>query len=84
MKDSESELRLLVNCHKNYLQLLYREIEEILLYQGFPRPILPAKPMAKLIFNFQKKLVLNNFIVFCDASVQIFSQKLCRAGHYFT
>ena len=25
MKDSESEIRLLVNCHKNYLQLLYRE-----------------------------------------------------------
>ena len=43
MKDSESELRLLVNCHKNYSQLLYREIEEILLYQEFPRPILPTK-----------------------------------------
>ena len=42
MKDSESEIRLLVNCHKNYLQLLYREIEGDLLFQGFPRPTLPT------------------------------------------
>ena len=27
----------------NYLQLLYREIIEFLLYRGFPRPIWPAK-----------------------------------------
>ena len=26
-----------------YLQLLYREVKGILLYQGFPRPILPTK-----------------------------------------
>jgi len=27
----------------NYLQLLYREVKGILLYQGFPRPILSTK-----------------------------------------
>ena len=27
----------------NYLQLLYREIKGSLVYQGFPRPILPTK-----------------------------------------
>ena len=26
----------------NYFQLLYRELKGILLYQGFPRPILPT------------------------------------------
>ena len=34
----------IVACHQyNYLQLLYREVKGILLYQGFPRPILPTK-----------------------------------------
>jgi len=31
------------NYFNNYLQLLYREVKGILLYQGFPRPILSTK-----------------------------------------
>ena len=31
------------NINDNYLQLLYREVKGILLYQGFPRPMLPTK-----------------------------------------
>ena len=35
--------RDLSNPFYNYLQQLYREVKEILLYQGFPKPILPKK-----------------------------------------
>ena len=31
------------DCFNNYLQLLYREVKGILLYQGIPRPILSTK-----------------------------------------
>ena len=52
-----------------YLQLLYREVRGILLYQGFPRPILPTKhpESGKGCFADEigpKKVVVQNFIVF--------------------
>ena len=42
----------LINCcvtcsslleYSNYLQLLYREVKEILLFEGYSRPICPTK-----------------------------------------
>ena len=43
-KELDSGTFPIVVCHQyNYLQLLYREVKGILLYQGFPKPILPTK-----------------------------------------
>ena len=48
----------------NYLQLLYREVKGILLYQGFPRQNLSNEPVDKVKHLFPEKVVVHNFIVF--------------------
>ena len=48
----------------NYLQLLYTEVNGILLHQWFPRPILPAKLPER-----SKKVFVHNFIVILDENL---------------
>ena len=69
----------------NYLQLLYREIEEILLYQGFLRPILLTKhpecsekeliegtrgKVKFLISRISICIIVHNFIVYWVENAQ--------------
>ena len=69
----------------NYLQLLYREIKEILLYQGFPRPILLTKHPERsekeliegtrgkvkfLISRISSCIIVYNFIVYWVENAQ--------------
>ena len=83
----------------NYLQLLYREVQGILLYQGFPRPVLSTKHPVRSVECFIDKigrgnpwlsniffkfLQVHNLIVFWDENAQIFPRKLRRTGGYFT
>ena len=51
-------------AHYNYLQLLCREIIELLIYRGFPRPFCrtnwSSEPEVKLRFYFSEKVVLSS------------------------
>ena len=47
-----------ITNNNNYLQLLYREVKGILLYQWFPRPILSTKHPERSEECFVDKLVL--------------------------
>ena len=68
--------------NNNYLQLLYREVKGILLYQGLPRPILalknPEHALVRQNFYFPQKVVGHNFIVFCDENAQIFLENFAE------
>ena len=62
-KGQRNNITSLLYSEKNYLQLFYRVIKEILLYQGFPRPILPKKHLERRegMGHFVEPVVKKNF-----------------------
>ena len=56
----------------NYLQLLYREVKDILLFQRTLDKFGRGSPWPSENFNLKKKVVAHNFIVFLGENTRIF------------
>ena len=69
-----------VPCSKKnyYLQLFYREVKEIIFYQGFPRPIVPTK------YHEHREMYLTKFVKLNVVKIHNFLKKLlCTIISFF-